>query len=156
MCTCACFINIVSFSFLVMVEVQTANLLSEENCRAIFGDYRNWRSNLLQSSLRDTNTAFAVVRILESHKFSEESRALKGVLCVGVCEIGIALNCLSSQLPFKLYAIACMYTRQSVNTILRQYLNLCKCRFSECWLHTILSCRLVFSNTANLVTIFHC
>ena len=63
MCTCAHFINIVFLSFLVMVEVQTANLLSEEECRAIFGDYDNWESNLLQVSLRDTNTASEVASI---------------------------------------------------------------------------------------------
>ena len=96
MCTCARFINIVSLIFLVMVEVQTVNLLSEKDCRAIFGDYRNWKSNLLQASLRDANSAFEVVSILENNQFSEESRTLKGLLCVDVCEVGIALKCLSS------------------------------------------------------------
>ena len=79
-----------------MVEVQTANLLSEEECRAIFGDYGQWEFNLLRASLRDTNTALEVVRILENQKFSDESR--KGLLSIDVCEVGIALKCLSSQL----------------------------------------------------------
>ena len=70
------------YSFLVMVEVQTVNLLSEEECREIFGDYDNWKSNLLRASLRDANTAFEVVRILDDHQFSEESRALKGLSCI--------------------------------------------------------------------------
>ena len=82
MCTCAHFINIVSLSFLVMVEVQTSNLLSEEECRAIFGDYGKWEFNLVQASLGDANTTSEVARILEGHAFSEESRALTGLLCV--------------------------------------------------------------------------
>ena len=81
-----------------MVEVQTANLLSEEECRAISGDYDKWKSNLLQASLEDANTAFKVVRILENNQLFEESRALKGLLCVDVCKVGIVLKCLSSQL----------------------------------------------------------
>ena len=92
-------LNIVSLSFLVMVEVQTANLLSEEECRAIFGDYGKWEFNLLRASWRDTNTALEVGRILENYEFSGESRTLKGTLFVDVCEVGIALKCLSSQLP---------------------------------------------------------
>ena len=92
-------LNIVSLSFLVMVEVQTSNLLSEEECRAIFGDYDKWESNLLRTSLRDANTTLEVGRILQSHQFSGESRTLKGMLFVDVCEVGIVLKCLSSQLP---------------------------------------------------------
>ena len=99
MCTCARVINIVCLSFLVMVEVKAANLLSKEECRTIFGDYRRWKFNLLQASSRDTNTAFKVVRILEDHQFSE-SRALKGLVCVDVCKVGVALKCLSMQLQF--------------------------------------------------------
>ena len=82
MCTCAHFINIVSLSFLVMMELQTSNLLSEKECRAIFGDYRKWEFNLLQASLGDAKTASEVARILKGHAFSGESRALTGLLCV--------------------------------------------------------------------------
>ena len=92
-------LNIVSLSFLVMVEVQTANLLSEEECGAIFGDYGKWEFNLLRASLRDANTTLEVGRILKNHKFSRESRTLKGLLFADVCEVGIALKCLSSLLP---------------------------------------------------------
>ena len=92
-------LNIVSLSFVVMVEVQTANLLSEEECGAIFGNYDKWKLNLLQASLRDATTTLEVGRILKNHKFSGESRTLKGLLFVYVCEVGIALKCLSSQLP---------------------------------------------------------
>ena len=77
-----------------MMEVQTANLLSEADLRAIFGDYGKWRFNLLQVTLRDANTTSEVARILEGRAFSGESKALIGLLC------GIALKCLSSQLLF--------------------------------------------------------
>ena len=92
-------LNIVSLYFLVMVDVQTANLLSEEKCGAIFGDYGKWKFNLLRASLRDANTTLEVGRILENYKFSGESRTLKGLLFVDVSDVGIALTCLSSQLP---------------------------------------------------------
>ena len=92
-------LNIVSLSFLVLEEVQTANLLSEEECKAITENILNWEFHLLQVSLRDTNTALEVARILENHHLSRESRTLKGLLFVDICKVGIALKYLSSQLP---------------------------------------------------------
>ena len=109
MCTYTLFINVVSLSFLVMVEVQTANLLSEEKCRAIFGDYHKWEFNLMQASLRDTNTMFEVASILKKHQFS--SITLKGLLCVDVCEVGISLNvCLHNYNLNCMQLYVCMYT----------------------------------------------
>ena len=133
-------LNIVSLSFLVMVEVQISNLLSEEECRAIFGDYGKWESNLLQASLRAANTTLEVGRILQSHQFSGESRTLKGTLFVDVCEVGIALKCLSLQLP--LYFVCnCIH----VYKVLSQFHTICEhaqVYISECLLRTISSCLL--------------